>query len=146
MAGYTTGINTTPPLKEVAKGLKASDRKLGAKLGRINKSAAAPIARDAQSRARSRQQVHFAGGIRAKGAATQVAVSISAAQPGTIGSFMGATRWHQFPPWVGTGWEVGGTGGPLAVNPAIHDALPHMLDDYGKAVEEVWTETFDGVK
>lgn len=142
MPKFSSGVTTDPPLDLLAKQLRGADKALGRKLGQVNKSAAQPIAQDAQNRARTPQQAHFASGIKAKGSASEVAISVGGA-PGTVGAFFGAKRWKQFPEWVGNDWEVGGTDGPHAVNPAIHDALPKLMDDYGQAVVDVWSEAFE---
>lgn len=48
-----------------------------------------------------------------------------------------ASAGHQFPRWVGAGWEVGGQGGPYGLNPAIRESLDEVLDSWGEEVGQI---------
>lgn len=59
---------------------------------------------------------------------------------------MGALQYAQFPTWVGNGWDVGGPGGPYAVNPAIRESLDDIVNAYGDGLEVVSRAAFpDGI-
>jgi hypothetical protein len=48
----------------------------------------------------------------------------------------------QHPKWIGNSWEVGGSGGPLAINPAIRHELPTIDRLYLEAIDESSREAF----
>lgn len=48
----------------------------------------------------------------------------------------------QFAPWVGSSWEAGGTGGPIAINPAVRQLKPWIEAEYLDAIAQVNAQTF----
>lgn len=85
------------------------------------------------------------------GAAAEVGVPSGIASAAFFGTLR-RTGWYaapryrggprQHPVWVGDGWEVGGPGGPYAINPAVAQGLPRILDVYADAVEDVCSRAF----
>lgn len=146
MPSSSVGIDTNPPLKQVAKQLRKADKELAKEFGKVNQKAADKIAKTAKSKAEGD------GGVEAKASAAikasrtagavKVTVSSAGAHPYALGAFLGAKAYPQFADWVGTDWEPGGDGGPYALNPAIREELPGVLADYGDAVEEFWDHAF----
>lgn len=159
-----TGIDTNPPLREVAKNLRAAGKEHARRLGQLNKTAGQLIADDAKSKAAGGggQLANAVPGIKAS--ATQRYVKIVVANtktaPYAVGAVMGAHHglerivfrggtgyrvagWNQLPPWVGNQWVPGEAGGPRAVSPAIRENLETVLEMHGDLLEELWTDVFD---
>ena len=44
--------------------------------------------------------------------------------------------------WIGTSWDVGGPGGPYAINDAIRDQAEQIVEMYGAAVDEIAAKAF----
>lgn len=88
---------------------------------------------------------HFSGAIRGRGGVAGAKVAV--ANPDANATFWGAmarTGWNagnntpNHPKWVGNGWDVGGPGGPYAINPAIADHKDEIVDgDYGDAIDDL---------
>lgn len=133
-------------LREFQAELRAVDPKLARALTKANREIAARVAERAAGKARS------AGGVQAKaadairGAAGQREAKI-AINKGTRfafadGAFYGAKAYPQFAPWVGNTWDVGGPGGPAAINPAIAEMVPAIEDFYLNAFEDAVAAAF----
>lgn len=146
MPSSSVGVDTDPPLKDVARNLRKAEPKLAKEFAKVNQKGADRIAKTGQSLAHADGGVeaHAADAIKASrsAGAVKVVVSSRGAHPEALGAFLGAKAYPQFPDWVGVGWVPGGEGGPYALNPAIRQELPGMLTDYGHAVEEFWAESF----
>jgi hypothetical protein len=128
------------------------------KFAQINKQAGEIIVSEARARASSgsRQQATAAQAIKASASQRGVQVRIAGGSgvPYALAAFWGMKRrsgWYsakryaasmgrQTAPWVGSSWEVGGPGGPYAINPAIRAKLDEVLDQWGDAVEELMDE------
>lgn len=146
-----------PGLKDWVRELRAIDDKLPKAVRAAGKGIAAEVAKAAQSKASAM------GGIWAKAAgdirpyATQTSTSVGFPSGGIAGAaFWGTlkrTGWFaagkyrsypaQNPKWVGNSWEPGVAGqGPYAINDALAQELPRILDLYGNAVEEATGQAF----
>ena len=94
----------------------------------------------------SAQQVKAERAISGRGTTRESKIVIGGSPPFALGAFMGALQYRQFPQWVGNNWEVGGAGGPGAVNPAIRDSKEDIVDAYGDGLEAVARAAFpDGI-
>lgn len=136
-----------PDFAKAAEGLKQAAKDLGREQRRANKEIGEKVAARARARADTPQMRHFASAI--QGRSTQkfarIAVVSRGRNRGAAGAFYGASRWRQFPPWVGNTWRVGARGeGPYAVNPAIADALPGIEQEYLDAAERAFDRAFGG--
>lgn len=140
-------------LKELRKALKqAEDPKAwGKELGRANRVVAREVAGWAQAEASSLggPYAHFASAI--SGKATQAAARVEI-RPVANAVFWGAkkrTGWNaghdgapQHPKWVGVSWEVGGPGGPYALNPAISQHSEVIVDRMAGVIDGVFRSAF----
>jgi hypothetical protein len=101
-------------------------------------SAAAPGA--------SAQAGHFASAI--KGTATQgkgATIAVGGART-PRGKYRAAPAfWGRKSQgnWIGTGWDVGGGGGPYAINATINRESEAIAKAYGEAVEDVAKQAFN---
>lgn len=157
---FTTGITSNPPLRQVAKELKAADKALPKRLAKVNKEAADIVASDARDRAGGEgpQESRMAGAVKAAATTGAVAINISntSSYPYALAAFLGTkkrTGWYaddryadsagrQFPDWVGASWEPGGTGGPKPIQEAIRTNLDRVLEMHGEAVDDLLDEVF----
>lgn len=143
-------------LRKELKRLKPDAPEWTRKFAKINKAASQLIVEEARSRARAsgkRQQARAASAIKASSNAKGIKLLVSggASRPYALAAFWGAKRrtgWYakrrykastgrQFSPWVTNAWEVGGTGGPYAINPAIAARVDEVMEAYGDAVGEL---------
>lgn len=161
MAGkVSTGITSDPPLRSLAKELRAVDRTLPKRLAAVNKEAASIVADDSRDRAQGEggAEARMAGAIKAAATTGAVAINVSdtAGYPYALAAFLGAKGrfgWYaddryadsegrQFPEWVGASWEPGGSGGPEPIQDAIRNNLDRVLAMHGDAVDDLLTEIF----
>lgn len=110
------------------------------------------VAQAARAQASGGPQRHFASKITGKASPRKGALVGIA--PVANAAFWGAkknTGWNraaregskaQHPAWVGAAWEVGGPGGPYAINPAIRDLSPLIPSWYGDAIDRVTRPAF----
>lgn len=145
MATFRSDLRVDPPLKELRVALKELDSGLPKALNKVLKQGAETISTDARGRAASvsPQAARAAGQIKPSGTAQGAAVTLSRSSkvPYALAALLGMDRrtgWYardrygsstgrQAPPWMGTGWQVGGTGGPRAINPAIAAKSPELI-------------------
>lgn len=95
---------------------------------------------------------HFAGAIRGGGGVTGAKVAISSAANATFWGAKKRTGWYaaqryqggpaQHPRWVGTGWEVGGPGGPYAINQTIAARMNETLRDFEEGIVDIARRAF----
>lgn len=107
----------------------------GRALRSVNKSIADGVAAKARGMTETAQQARAAGAIVGAAESRAAKIAIRNSPPFAQGAFFGALQYAQFPRWVGNSWEVGGAGGPYAVNPAIRDSMQDIIDAYGDAFE-----------
>lgn len=133
-------------LREMQAGLRAASPKLARSMTVANKEIAAKVAAKAQSLARSGTPVQAKASGTIVGAAGQrdakIAINKGRQFKFADGAFYGAKAYPQFDPWVGNDWEVGGTGGPDAINPAIADMVPEIEEFYLDAFEDAVAGAF----
>lgn len=145
MATFRSDLRVDPPLVELRKALKELDTALPKALNKVTKQGAEIISSDARGRAAglSPAAAAAAGQIKPSGTAQGAAVTLSASKkvPWALAAILGMDRrtgWYararydassgrQAPPWMGTGWTVGGAGGPKAINPAIAAKSPELI-------------------
>lgn len=48
----------------------------------------------------------------------------------------------QHPTWVGSSWEVAGSGGPYAINATLRTRIDELLDEYFKSIETLARSAF----
>jgi hypothetical protein len=109
---------------EMKKALRKSNADLGRKASAGVRAAAATG---------TRQQARMARGIGFSTSATSVSIRVrnTSSAPGAAGAFYGAKFRKQFPrPWAGTGWVVGGSGGPRVLNPWVRDHKAQAERDF----------------
>lgn len=109
----------------------------------VNKDIATYIERKAQMMGETKQQVVPSKKtpvpppirvIKGQGTIRAAKVFIPPSHPYAAGALFGGYR-PQFPEWVGNTWEVGGAGGPAAINPAIRESKDDIVQAYGDAFE-----------
>jgi hypothetical protein len=145
-------------LRKELKRLRPDEPEWEKRFGQINKRAGDIVVEDARRRAAGMgaQRAKAARAIKSSTAKTGIRVRIAggAGVPFALGAFWGAkkrTGWYararyrrstgrQFDRWVGNTWEVGGPGGPYALNPAIRAQLPKVLDTWGDEVVALMEE------
>ena len=100
------------------------------------------VAGKARGATTSAQQAKAAGAITGRGDRRGAAVAVTRDPKFAQGAFYGALQYPQFPAWVGNSWEVGGSGGPYAINPTIRDSMSDIIDAYGDAFEKICALAF----
>lgn len=94
-------------------------------------------------------QSHFAGAIRGRGGVSGARVAV--ARPEANAAFWGAkqrTGWNagneaaNQPRWVGNSWDVGGAGGPYAINSTVRERMRAIEDMFGDAIDDVARRAF----
>lgn len=115
------------------------------------------IAREAAGWARSEAAgmggpfAHFANAIRGYGTVSGARIGIGNGNANA--TFWGAkkrTGWNagnggkaQHPSWVGASWDVGVHGqGPYAINQAIANHLPDIIDRYSEGIDDITRRAF----
>lgn len=146
MARAGAGAVHVRGLRELQTGLRSANPKLARSMTRANKEIATKVSARAQAIARAGTPVQAKAAPAIVGAAEQRAAKI-AINKGTRfkfadGAFYGAEAYPQFDPWVGNDWDVGGVGGPDAINPAIAEMVPDIEDFYLNAFEDAVTQAF----
>lgn len=147
-------------LAEVRKAFRDLDREIGDKTrpaGKRLKAAYAEVgefvAREARARASTRLEQKMSGAIVGVGrviSGARVQIRQNKTYPAAFVAFWGIDRpigWFAklpgatgaaqgLPAWVGSSWEVGGSGGPHAINPAIRDNLDRIVDRFEAAIQQ----------
>ncbi len=133
-------------LREFRSGLRKAGYGWPRVLAKVNRDIAKFVEGKAQGQTMTRQQAKASSAISGRGTQRESKIVIGGSPPFALGAFMGALRYRQFPTWVGNSWEVGGPGGPFAVNPAIRENKDDIVDAYGDAFELIATKAFpDGI-
>lgn len=172
MAGYTspkarvsrrsTGITADPPLRQVAKDLRAIGPTYEKRLGQINKRAGNVVVEEAKRRTGELPSRFSKAASTFTASATQAYVRVAVrnlaripyALAAVLGTYHDVERvafrkgtgyqlrgWNQFPDWVGNQWKVGDrSGGPRALNPAIAAKVDDLLGLHADALAELWQE------
>jgi hypothetical protein len=149
-------------LKELRAALKDLGPQWGRELSKIHRQIAKDVAARAQDRARGmgRQQRANAGAIKGSGTASAASVRVkpTSKYPAANPAFWGqikrsgwyAAKWAeshtgkpQSLPWVGNNWEAGVHGqGPYAVNDAVADRVPQIMDAYVEMIDDLTARAF----
>ena len=139
MATFRSGLKIEPSMKDLREVLQEMDAALPKQLNKVLKPGAEVVASDARSKASglSPMAAASASQIKSSGTAQGALVSLAASKgkPYALAALLGMTRrtgWFaakkygpaqpgspQHVGWSGTGWQVGGPGGPRAINPAF---------------------------
>lgn len=136
--------------------LKAVDPQWAKELSKANRVVAKRVALKARSYANAYGPMQRASSGAIKWSGTQAAASVKVADttrnPFALPAFWGAkkrTGWNagnvrpNLPEWVGNGWDYGVHGqGPYAINDAVADAIPEVLDDYMAMLDELFSKAF----
>lgn len=122
--------------------LRAAEGNWDGALREANRQIGMGVAGKARGMTDSRQQAAAAGAIVGRGDRRGAKIAVTRSPAFAQGAFYGAKQYPQFPEWVGNTWEVGGSGGPHAVNPAIRSNLPDIIDAYGDAFEKICARAF----
>lgn len=122
--------------------LRAAEGNWDGALREANRQIAQGVAGKARGATETRQQAKAAGAITGRGDRRGAAVGVNRSPAFAHGAFYGALQYSQFPAWVGNSWEVGGAGGPYAINPTIRDNLGDIVDAYGDAFEKICALAF----
>lgn len=107
-----------------------------------NRQIAQGIAAKARGATETAQQAAAAGAITGRGDRRGAAIGVNRSPAFAQGAFYGALQYPQFPAWVGNSWDVGGSGGPAAINPTIRDNLTEIVEAYGDAFEKICALAF----
>lgn len=107
-----------------------------------NRQIAQGIAAKARGATETAQQAAAAGAITGRGDRRGAAIGVNRSPAFAQGAFYGALQYPQFPAWVGNSWDVGGSGGPAAINPTIRDNLGEIVEAYGDAFEKICALAF----
>lgn len=107
-----------------------------------NAKIAQTVAEKARGATETRQQAAAARAITGRGDRRGAAVGVNRSPAFAQGAFFGALQFPQFPAWVGNSWDVGGAGGPYAINPTIRANLPDIVEAYGAAFETICAMAF----
>lgn len=145
-------------LAEFRAELKALGAEWPRALTKVHSTIARNTGRLAQAFASSgtRQQAKSAGAIKGSGTQSGAKLSVSGGPAYAAAAFWGAKRhtgWYakpqyaqvrasQFPKWVGNAWEVGGAGGPYALNDAIRQYMPELVRDYDRMIVDLAHRAF----
>lgn len=130
-------------------------------LVKVNKSVAEIAATAARTKAAAGtpMQRRSARAIQARGTRTLASVSIKTARaPMANVAFWGEKRrtgWYahlnspdgrpQGPAWVGSSWAAGVAGeGPYAINDAVAEVVPRVVEEWGKGIDELARRAFPG--
>lgn len=129
-----------------------SDAELNFKpyLSRVHRDLAKEVAADAQGAARALGGVHRKAAPAISGRGTMAGAKIGLGRAKSI-PFAGAALWGakqttgwnaggtspNLPPWVGTGWDVGGPGGPYAINETIRRQTDDIVRRYGDGLDDL---------
>ena len=128
--------------QEFIRGLKECGPAWDRMLRNLNGDISRWIAEEARGRAETAQQRKAAGAIAGRGDRYGAKIVINRRPPFAQGAFFGALQYPQFPMWVGNSWEVGGAGGPAAINPAIRENKDEIVKRFGDAFETVASRAF----
>ena len=127
---------------EFRRALRSAGSNWDGALREANRQIAEGIAAKARGMTETAQQAKAAGGIVGRGDVRGAKIGITKRPPFTAGAFFSAKQYPQFQAWVGNKWEVGGDGGPAAINPAIRDAKPEIDNQYLAAWGKVCRAAF----
>lgn len=148
-------VSELKALRREIRKIKPESPEYARKLVSINRDAAQSIINLAQSNASGMGAAtrKAADAIKPRNTTNVIGVRVGG-WPGTAPNIFGAKRrtgWYaagrygqsrgrQFPEWVGNSWEPGGPGGPYALNPAIRQKLPEVMEAWGNAISELMDE------
>lgn len=140
----TVDRETYRELRRFVRAAAQVEPKMRRRLPQLHRTLARDVATKARGRARGMGGVHrlASGSITGRGTNAGAAVSVGR-HPAASAAFWGAkkrTGWNarnpdsrpQHPSWIGNSWEVGGQGGPYAINPTIRaeeKAIVERFDD-----------------
>jgi hypothetical protein len=95
---------------------------------------------------------HFAGSIYGIGSAKKAAITNKSVANAAIWGAKKRTGWNarrrnlggapQHPKWVGSGWDVGGAGGPRGINDAIRHDKEQIFERYLEMVDDLSKRAF----
>lgn len=133
-------------LRDFRSGLRRAGYGWPRVLAHVNRDIARFVETGSKGATENAQQAKAARAIRGRGTQRESKIVIGGSPPFALGAFMGALQYAQFPRWVGASWQVGGPGGPFAVNPTIRENKDEIVDAYGDAFERVARAAFpDGI-
>ncbi len=137
-------------LKEMRSALRRAGPGWTGALRDVNKNIANFVANRAQGMGETKQQTVASrktrGGyppvqaINGKGTVRGASISLKN-HPYAAGALFGGYA-KQFPEWVGNTWEVGGSGGPAAINPAIRTSKDEIDTAYLDAFQRLYRAAF----
>jgi hypothetical protein len=158
MAASGAGTVDIVGLRQFRSALLEMGREWPKELTKVNKTIAQQLAAEAKGMAGAYGRMTAASARSIRGTASQSAAKIAwggspaFAMAGIMGakrhSGWYATRGHgksstpQFPAWVGSSWEVGGSGGPRGVNDAMRAEKDHVTEYYADALMELASRAF----
>lgn len=122
--------------------LRQAEGKWDGALREANRQIAVGVAAEARGATETAQQAAAAGAITGRGDRRGAAIGVNRSPAFAPGAFYGALQYPQFPAWVGNSWDVGGSGGPAAINPTIRDNLFEIVEAYGDAFERICAVAF----
>ena len=122
--------------------LSAATGKWDNVLRESNRQISQGLARKMRGATETRQQARAVKAIAPRGDRRGAVIVLNKKPPFAAGAFYGALQYRQFPEWVGNSWEVGGSGGPYAINPTIRDSMSDIIDAYGDAFEKICALAF----
>ena len=112
----------------------------------VHRELAQDVAGKAADRARSMggQQRHFADALAGRGTTTAARIEVAGKRTPRGKAKANPAFWGRKSQgnWIGTGWDVGGPGGPYAINATIADNGEFIEEAYGKAVDRFTRTAF----
>lgn len=128
--------------KEFQRALNQAGDGWGRYLRATHRAIADHVADKAKGMTDNAQQAKAAGAIVGAAESRAAKIAVRNSPPFAQGAFFGALQYKQFPAWVGNSWEVGGAGGPYAVNPAIRESKDDIVEAFGDAFEKAAARAF----
>ncbi len=122
--------------------LNAAEGNWDGALREANRQIGTGVAGKARGATETAQQAKAAGAISGLGDRRGAKIAVNRSPAFAQGAFYGAKQYPQFEAWVGNSWEVGGSGGPYAINPTIRDSMSDIIDAYGDAFEKICALAF----
>lgn len=98
----------------------------------------------ARANAMGGQQRHFASALAGRGTRTAARIEVAGKRTPSGKAKANPAFWGRKSQgnWIGTSWDVGGAGGPYAINPTVAASTQIITEAYGKAVDRLTRHAF----
>ena len=123
-----------------------SETKWAKEIAVTHRELARDVAAKATQRARSMggQQAHFAEALAGRGTTRAARIEVAGKTTPKGKAKANPAFWGRKSQgnWIGTSWDVGGPGGPYAINDTIRTEDQFIIEAYGKAVDRLTRTAF----